>query len=69
MTSPNLEQVKNTEHNWRKYGEQWKMSSDARISSTWRHRKSTLVAESAESEDAPPELSPVRSYGQGFQLR
>ena len=28
-----------------------------------------LVAESVEPEGSPPELSPVRSYGQGFQLR
>ena len=35
----------------------------------WNHLEPTLVAESVKPEDSPPELSHVRSYGQGLQLR
>ena len=32
----------------------------------WDHVEPTLVAESVEPEDSPPELSPIRSHGQDF---
>src|SRR5215813_12018234 len=35
----------------------------------WRHVEPRLVAQSAEAQDPGPALAPVRSHGQGLQLR
>ncbi len=62
----------NTEHDWREYGERKQVPGVGRASQThggWEDIEPTLVAESVEPEDSPPELSPVKSYGRKFQLR
>ena len=63
---------KNAKYDWREYGEQKLVPGVGRASQTqggWDDIEPTLVAESVEPEASPPELSPVRSHGQGFQLR
>ena len=45
------------------------MSNDGQLYTKRHHSEPTLVAESIEPEDTPPELAPVQSYGGGFQLR
>ncbi len=46
-----------------------KCPSDASFSRTGHHSEPTVVAESVEPEDAPPEPTHIQSYGGGFQLR
>ena len=45
------------------------MPGRARHHKCWNEVEQRLVAEPAEPQDSPPELAPVRSHGQGLQLR
>src|SRR6266446_2393455 len=45
------------------------MPGRARHHKCWNEVEQRLVAEPAEPQDSPPELAPVRSHGEGLQLR
>src|SRR5580692_829699 len=66
------------EENWNTIGgkhglkdrrESGQVPGRARHHKCWNEVEQRLVAEPVEPQDSPPELAPVRSHGEGLQLR